>query len=149
MDPLAHFSILLFLNPGRGVALTLPVLAHPPQGGICLLTIGASLQPGTPGWWFLKICLEPRPHHSAVLLQGVQDVTDGVHEPRHVALTLREKLIGQGEKAHVNPNSLGCFSWISPKASRGLARLAQGLAGCRNGWPFCFGAMRFAAVHGK
>lgn len=66
------------------------------------LTIGAPPGPGSLGRSSLQVSLEPRPGQATILLQGVQDIADRAHQPRHVGLALREQLaggtqVGQGE----------------------------------------------------
>lgn len=58
----------------------------------CRLTIGAAPGPRSPGRRSLQVSLEPGPGPAALLLQRVQDVTDGAHQPSHVGLALREQL---------------------------------------------------------
>lgn len=56
------------------------------------LTVGAAPGPCSPGWHSLQVGLEPGPGTTTLLLQRVQDVTDGAHQPSHVGLALREQL---------------------------------------------------------
>lgn len=68
------------------------------------LTIGAAPGPRSPGRCSLQVSFEPGPGSTSLLLQRVEDVADGAHQPSHVGLALREQLwAGGGKELRLNP----------------------------------------------
>ena len=94
------------------------------EGGLSApLTIGTAPGPRSPGRCPLQVSLDSGPAQPPVPVQGVQDVTDQVHQVSHMALALGQKLWstgvirggrGSGGYTAVAPTQ-GCLSPGAPR----------------------------------
>lgn len=100
------------------------------------LTTGTAPGPQSPSRCSLKVSLDVGPAQPLVPLQGVQDVTDRVHQVSHLPLGLREKLWGTersgggwGAGGHRGAPAL---PWTCSQKGCVLVLRGQGLRG--RGW---------------